>query len=460
MKQYKEYKKTGLSWLPQIPSNWEWRFLSQVAHEQAIKKPSGVMFPVLTLSYGEVKRKKNIDSGLVPANYDTYQMLYRDNIILRLIDLQNDHTSLRTGLVQETGIITSAYTCIASTENAAYLHYLLHSYDTRKVFYGYGGGVRQSIGFKDIRYLQVPVPSRVEQDQIVRFLDWKASSINKLINIKHKEIAELEASKLLCITDKVTNGFASEKELKTCASKWIKNVPSHWKTISVRRAYAVILGKMLAPNMTAESDTLEEYVCAKDVHFDGINLADLKKMWFSPLEREQYRICDGDLLVVEGGAGAGNAAIVHKAPDKDIYVQNSIHIIRAKNGMANNKYLCFWLYSLVKRGYMKSVCSVATIPHYTKDKVLSTIMPLPPLNEQEEIVEYLEKRCFQIDAAIAAVESSIKELKELRARLIADAVTGKIDVRGIEIPEYEFVDEVVDADTEDDSEGETEEQEE
>jgi len=155
MKRYEAYKPTGLNWFSEIPIGWEWRFLSQVAHEQNIKKPVGEMYPVMTLSYGEIKRKANIDAGLVPSNYDNYQMLYRGNIVLRLIDLQNDHTSLRTGLVKETGIITSAYTCIAPAENAAYVRYLLHSYDTRKVFYGYGGGVRQSIGYKDIRWEEI-----------------------------------------------------------------------------------------------------------------------------------------------------------------------------------------------------------------------------------------------------------------------------------------------------------------
>ena len=188
MKRYAAYKPTGLKWFPEIPQEWNWRFLCQVAQEQTIKKPPEEMYPVMTLSYGEIKRKKNIDSGLVPSNYDNYQMLYKGNIVLRLIDLQNDHTSLRTGLVHETGIITSAYTCIVSSENPAYIRYLLHSYDTRKVFYGYGGGVRQSIGFKEIRHLQVSVPPRDEQDQIVRYLDWQVSKINRLIAAKRKQI--------------------------------------------------------------------------------------------------------------------------------------------------------------------------------------------------------------------------------------------------------------------------------
>ena len=119
MKRYEAYKPTGLEWYPAIPQGWEWRYLFQVAHEQTIKKPADEMYPIMTLSYGEIKRKKNTETGLLPSNYDSYQMLYKGNIVLRLIDLQNDHTSLRTGLVKETGIITSAYTCIMPTENPA-----------------------------------------------------------------------------------------------------------------------------------------------------------------------------------------------------------------------------------------------------------------------------------------------------------------------------------------------------
>lgn len=207
---------------------------------------------------------------------------------------------------------------------------------------------------------------------------------------------------------------------------------------------------MLAPAPTSESDTLEEYVCAKDVHFNGVTLSALKKMWFSTNEKKQYRIFNGDLLVVEGGAGAGNAAILEETDGKDIYVQNSIHIIRPKSTNAINEYLRFWLLSLVKRGYMKSVCSVATIPHYTKDKVMATPMPLPPLNEQIAIVNYLNEHCNKIDTAIWHIEEIIAKLSEYKARLVADTVTGKIDVRGIEIPEYEFVDE--DTEVEDDAE--------
>lgn len=189
--------------------------------------------------------------------------------------------------------------------------------------------------------------------------------------------------------------------------------------------------------------TYENYVCAKDVHFDGVNLSNLKKMWFSTAEKKQYKIKTGDLLVVEGGAGAGNAALVDEPLEHEVFVQNSIHIIRPKNNLTTNKFLAYWIKSLVRRDYMKFVCNVATIPHYTKDKVMSTVMPLPPLKEQQEIVRYLADESLKIENLINKKHSQITVLQELKGSLISDVVTGKIDVRNIPVPAYEHVDDMV-----------------
>lgn len=112
------------------------------------------------MSYGSIKVKKDLNKGLISKDLSTYQIVEPGDIIMRLTDLQNDHKSLRTGLVNDKGIITAAYLCLSPKINSRYLHYLLHSYDTLKVFYGMGGGVRQSIGFKDIRHMYLPVPPR------------------------------------------------------------------------------------------------------------------------------------------------------------------------------------------------------------------------------------------------------------------------------------------------------------
>ena len=136
-------------------------------------------------------------------------------------------------------------------------------------------------------------------------------------------------------------------------------------------------------------------------------------------------------------------------------VQNSIHIVRPKSNRATTKFLAYWMRSMVKRNYMTFVCSVATIPHYTKDKVMSTVMPLPPENEQKEIVRYLDNECEKINNLITKKHSQIETLQELKNSLISDIVTGKIDVRNITVPEYEHVDDIVDDDSENNEETET-----
>lgn len=204
MTPYPEYKATNLPWLPQIPAHWDWLMLSQLTEEQCVKNIGCLENNVLSLSYGNIVRKKNIYSGLSPQDFATYQIVYQDNIILRLTDLQNDHRSLRTGLVKEKGIITSAYTCLKVHSNASFVHYLLHAYDLRKVFYGMGGGVRQSIGFKDIRSLRFPVAPVAEQEQIVRYLDSMTAKINKLIRAK-KKICDLIFEEILLLANEHIN---------------------------------------------------------------------------------------------------------------------------------------------------------------------------------------------------------------------------------------------------------------
>lgn len=107
-----EMKDSGIPWIDQIPAHWEVKKMKVLGKENKVKNIGNKEKNVLSLSYGKIIRKKNINEGLVPSDYSTYQIVENGDIILRLTDLQNDHKSLRTGLVEERGIITSAYVCI------------------------------------------------------------------------------------------------------------------------------------------------------------------------------------------------------------------------------------------------------------------------------------------------------------------------------------------------------------
>lgn len=201
------YKETAVSWVKTIPAHWAEKSLVQVAEEQQIKNAGMIEDNLLSLSYGKIINKDiNSTVGLLPASFEGYQIVYDGNIILRLTDLQNDHRSLRTGLVTQTGIITSAYTCLKVRGNILpeYLQLQLHVADLCKVFYGMGGGVRQSIGFKEIRKLIVAVPSIEEQQHILECVRGVEKPVNHAIQKNRDIIAGLEDLKTRLISDVVT----------------------------------------------------------------------------------------------------------------------------------------------------------------------------------------------------------------------------------------------------------------
>ncbi len=201
------HKKAKTSWIKYIPKHWTEKTLIHFAEEQQIKNIGMIENNLLSLSYGKIVKKDiNTTAGLLPTNFEGYQIVFDGNIILRMTDLQNDHKSLRTGLVTQKGIITSAYTCLKVRKGMLpeYLQLQLHVADLCKVFYGMGGGVRQSIGFKDIRNLVIVVPPIEEQQDILEKVHTTETRINQAIK-KEKDLVEsLNALKTRLIADTVT----------------------------------------------------------------------------------------------------------------------------------------------------------------------------------------------------------------------------------------------------------------
>lgn len=200
-------RDTEVNWVKTIPAHWNEKTLIQVAEEQQIKNAGMVEDNLLSLSYGKIINKDiNTTDGLLPSSFEGYQIVHDGNIILRLTDLQNDHKSLRTGLVTQTGIITSAYTCLKVRHNILpeYLQLQLHVADLCKVFYGMGGGVRQSIGFTEIRKLVIAIPPVEEQQYILDRVYGIEKPINCAIQNIRDIIAGLEDLKTRLISDAVT----------------------------------------------------------------------------------------------------------------------------------------------------------------------------------------------------------------------------------------------------------------
>ena len=201
-------KNSDIHWVGDIPSHWETKVLFEIAAEQLNSNKAVQNQNLLSLSYGKIVNKDiNTTDGLLPASYDTYQVVDDGNIILRLTDLQNDKRSLRVGIATQTGIITSAYTCLKARSDDIlphYLYLLLHSYDICKVFYSMGGGVRQSIGYSEIKRMPVPLPPANEQQAIIDYCYALRANIDKMIIELKREIAVITEYRTRMISDVVT----------------------------------------------------------------------------------------------------------------------------------------------------------------------------------------------------------------------------------------------------------------
>lgn len=272
----------------------------------------------------------------------------------------------------------------------------------------------------------IPLPPLPEQHRIADFLDRKCAEIDRVLEKTRASIEEYKKLKQSVITQAVTKGVRGGREMKDSGIEWFRQIPVDVNISRVGYYYNVILGKMIC-SQPQEGMTEYPYFCAANIHYSGIDYNNLKRMWFSSNEIETYAVRNGDLLVVEGGAGAGGCAIV-KDCNEVVGIQNSIQIVRPKHNH-DIRYLAYLIQLLVKSQYIDVVCNKATIPHFTKDKLLTMPYLVFPINEQQEICNYLDKKCSEIDTLISKKEQFITELESYKKSLIYEYVTGKKEVQ-------------------------------
>lgn len=202
-----EMKDSGIEWVGEIPVHWPVHPVYSYYGERKNKNRLGKEDNLLSLSYGRVIRKDiNTNDGLLPESFNTYNIVEAGDIIIRPTDLQNDKRSLRTGLVKEHGIITSAYIdlCPLKQVDSRYFHFLIHAYDVMKVFYNMGNGVRQGLNYSEFSRLMVFEPPYEEQVAMADYLETKVTEVDAIIEQKKEQMAVLDAYKRSLIFEYVT----------------------------------------------------------------------------------------------------------------------------------------------------------------------------------------------------------------------------------------------------------------
>ena len=428
----REMKDSGIEWIGAMPRAWKMNTIAQIFLQVKCKNTGLQERNLLSLSYGKVKRK-SIDTveGLLPESFDGYNIIEKDDIVLRLTDLQNDHTSLRVGLAEERGIITSAYLTIRNRSNFCpkYLYYYLHSFDIAKGFYGMGAGVRQGLNWDGVKWLKILVPSVPEQERIAAFLDAECAEIDAVLEKTRASIEEYKKLKQAVITQAVTKGIRGDRPMKDSGIEWIGDIPAEWSVVKGRRLILATQNGLTRRNLEKSEGFI--VLKLKNLDADGnIDYSEVNRVALTDEEKSKYQLCDGDFLFVRVNGSrnlVGKCAIYH---DVGEIVAYNDHIIRVKlNDLCLKEYFHYYLLSIAgKREIELHTSTAAGQFTISGDGLRELRVVLPGIVEQAETVAYLDKKSADIDALVAKKQQYLTEIENYKKSLIYEYVTGKKEV--------------------------------
>lgn len=436
MRTYATYEKTPLPWLPEMPSHWKLARNKNVFCEtkDTVGENSDA-FPLLSLTTkGIILRDVASGKGKFPSNFNTYKIVQKGDMAFCLFDI--DETPRTVGLSDYDGMLTGAYTIfhVYNSVNPRFVYYYYLSLDNVKAMRPLYSGLRKTINAGRFLGTKLPIPPQSEQDQIVRFLDWKVSEINKLISVRKRQIDEFEELKRSKIGHLVM-GQSKDVPQRSTSISWMKTIPVHW-----------------------EEKTLIQFAEEQQIKNTGMVENNLLSLSYGKIVNKDINTTDGLLPAsFEGYQIVHDGNIVLRLTD----LQNDHKSLRTglatQTGIITSAYTCLKVRDGMLPEYLQLQLHVADLCKVFygmgggvrqsigfKD-IRGLVIAIPPVEEQHHILEVVHGVEKPINSAIQKNRDVIVALEELKNRLIADVVTGKIDVRDIEIPEYEFVNEESDS---------------
>lgn len=416
---YESMKESGIEWIGKIPATWKTHTLYQLVTQVKNKNSDLSEQNLLSLSYGKIKRKDiNSNGGLLPESFNGYNIIEDGDIVLRLTDLQNDHTSLRVGRATERGIITSAYTTLRPIikDSSKYLYYLLHCFDIKKGFYGMGSGVRQGLNYDEVKELRVIMPSSsTEQSAIAAYLDDQCAKIDTLISEAKASIEEYKQWKASLIFEAVTKGLDPNVDMKDSGSPAIGIIPCHWKIYNFKR-----ICTPRKERNTGGRELLSVYLNRGVIPYSESTGMQVHK----PSDNlDNYQnVNRGDFVLNNQQAWRGSVGI----SEYDGIISPAYYVYQLCN-LCLPEYFAYLVrdISMVQQ-YELSSRGVGTIQRNIYEPWLQKItVPVPPLDEQREISVFLSSKCAYIESLIVEKDSLIKDLIAYRHSLIYEVTTGK-----------------------------------
>ena len=367
MERYERYKDSGVKWIGEIPGHWGMYKLKYLFKLNKNKNIGNKCNTILSLSYGKIKIKKDLNEGLTPESYESYQLLSTGDIVIRSTDLQNDHTSLRTGLVKIEGAITSAYIGLKNLDmslcDSRFYHYFLHDWDITKAIYNQGKGLRQSLNWDDIKNMLMPVIDISEQTAIANYLDSATAKIDEAIAQQQKMIDLLNERKQIIINNAVTKGLNPDAPMKDSGVEWIGEIPEHWEIKKLKHVCQAF-GRIGFRGYSTTDLVDEGEGC---ITLSPSNMRDGKMQygrctylsWEKYEESPEIKVFNGDILFVKTGSTYGKSSIVEDLP---LEATINPQLLVFKNFTCNNMFLANVLQSTAIKTQVEISVIGGTIP--------------------------------------------------------------------------------------------------
>lgn len=419
LKPYAEYKDSGLIWLGQVPRHWNLvpnRGL--VRRRKVLVGNRHVDYRLLSLTkQGVIVRDLSTGKGKFSSDMGTSQEVREGDIVFCLFDVPE--TPRTVGLSRHHGMITGAYTVFEflGSGRCKYFELFYQAMDDHKLLSPLYTGLRNTIPAERFLGIKTPQPPPDEQAAIVRFLDWANGRLERTIRAKQKVITLLNEQRQVIIHRAITRGLNPNVPFKSSGIPWLGDIPAHWE---------VLRAKYLFREVDCRSETGSEAHLAMSQKLGLVP----SSMVQSTLRSQSYagaKLCStGDLVLNRLKAHLGVFAVAKQdgviSPDYTV-------LRRQKNAHAD-------FYALILRSpgcrgelRMRAKGIVEGFWRLYTDDFYDIRLPVPPIGEQHQIVDSISLQTQSQDAGISRLEREIELLREYRDRLVADVVTGKLDVR-------------------------------
>lgn len=418
----REMKDSGIEWIGNVPKIWSLKPIRALFDEVTEKNFLGTCSNALKFTYGSIVRKHNFDADAddyVASTILNYTVVEPGTIMLNGLNLNFDFVSQRIGLVKEKGVITSAYMAFKPNEkqliDSEFATYLFKAYDGCKAFHNMGGGVRKILNFNEFKKYYIPLPDLNEQQHIVDLLDTQCSEIDATAEDIQKEISLLEDYKKSVITEAVTKGLNPDAEMKDSGIEWVGKVPVTWKIMPNKY---IMTKKKVIKEVYDDENIIS-------LSMNGVIVRDLEAGGKMPKTFDGYQIVyPGNLLMCLFDYDVTPRCI---GLIKDYGVTSPAY---SQFVMNNDNYSGYYYYYYLMIDHAKTLLHLAkNLRHsFTEEQLGAILAPVPTVEEQYQIVNYLDSKCSEIDTLIADKKRQLDILADYKKSLIYEYVTGKKEV--------------------------------